>query len=39
MAIKKKDTIIVAPGADALIEEDDTLVLLSKNEALAKLPE
>lgn len=37
MTIKKEDSIIVAPGADALIEKNDTLIIISSNEALAKL--
>jgi len=40
MAIKKKgETVIVAPGADATIEENDVLIIVSSNDALAKLPE
>lgn len=39
MAIKKGDLIIVAPGAEAKIEDGDTLIILSNNESLAKLPE
>ena len=38
MAIKRDEQIIVAPGADALIKERDVLVLVGKNNALAKLP-
>ncbi len=37
MTIKKEDSIIVAPGADSLIEESDTLIIITNNEALAKL--
>jgi len=40
MAIKKKgDLVIVAPGAEATIEENDVLIIVSSNDALAKLPE
>lgn len=39
MAVKRKDNILVAPGADCRIEEQDTLIIISHNEALARLPE
>ncbi|MFZ5946001.1 MAG: potassium channel family protein [Bacillota bacterium] len=40
MAIKKRgENIIVAPGADATIEENDILIIVSRNDALAKLSE
>jgi len=39
MAIKKGNKILVAPGADARIDEKDILIIVSKKDALAKLPE
>lgn len=39
MAIKRGDTIIIAPGAEALIQGKDILVVVSHEKALAKLPE
>lgn len=39
MAIKKEDAIIVAPGADERIEEKNVVIIVGKNEDLAKLPE
>lgn len=40
MAIKKQNgTIIVAPGAEAIIEELDVLILVCRLDTLAKLPE
>ncbi|MFZ5946005.1 MAG: potassium channel family protein [Bacillota bacterium] len=39
MAIKKGESIIVAPGADAYIEGKDILIIVSKSEILARLPE
>jgi len=39
MAIKKGTHILVAPGADAVIEENDILIIVSKKDAIAKLPE
>lgn len=39
MAIKKKEAIIVAPGAQEILEKDDVAILVGKNENLAKLPE
>jgi trk system potassium uptake protein len=39
MAIKRGDTIIVAPGAESLIEGNDILVVVSQVKALDKLPE
>ncbi|MFZ7101992.1 MAG: potassium channel family protein [Peptococcaceae bacterium] len=39
MAIKKNGiTIIVAPGADAVIEKNDVLIIVSRNDILEKLP-
>lgn len=38
MAIKNKDTIIVAPGADAVIGENDVLVVVGRNDDVVKLP-
>lgn len=38
LAVKRGKSIIVAPGAEAVIKEKDNLVILSKNEALSKLP-
>lgn len=37
MAIKKNENIIVAPGADAGIEEGDMLVIIGENNVLAQL--
>ena len=37
IAIKKADRILVAPGADELIEEDDVLVIVGDNEALKRM--
>lgn len=39
MAIKKAGDIVIAPGAEAKLEEKDILVVVSKTEALGKLPE
>ncbi len=39
IAIKKKDRIVVAPGADDLIEENDILIVVGGDEAIAKIPE
>ncbi|GAB6171822.1 TrkA family potassium uptake protein [Paradesulfitobacterium aromaticivorans] len=39
IAIKKAGEIVIAPGAEAKIEEQDILVIVSKTEALGKLPE
>lgn len=39
MTIKKPAEVVVAPGADALIEQGDTLVVISRYEDLARLPE
>lgn len=39
MAIKNDDSINVAPGAEARIEQKDILVVVSSNEALGELPE
>lgn len=38
IAIKKNDSIIAAPGANTVIEENDILIILSKKEALRRLP-
>lgn len=38
MAIKRGDSVIVAPGADTYLEEKDLLILVCKNETLAKFP-
>jgi trk system potassium uptake protein TrkA len=38
IAIKRKEQVIVAPGADTLIEDRDILVIVGENKALAKLP-
>lgn len=39
MAIKKKaDQIMIAPGANSVIEEEDILVVVGNKKALAKLP-
>lgn len=39
MAIKNRDKVDVAPGADARIQENDILVVVSSNKAIEKLPE
>lgn len=39
MAIKKDDAIIVAPGADETLEGKNVIIMVGKNEDLAKLPE
>ncbi len=39
LAIKKNDTIVVAPGADSKVEKGDALILLGHNKVLSKLPE
>jgi len=39
IAIKKTDRIVVAPGADDLIEKDDIIVIVGDNEALARMPD
>lgn len=39
MAIRNGDTVDVAPGADARIQEKDILVVVSRNKAIEKLPE
>ena len=40
VAIKKKENqIIIAPGADAVVEERDVLVVVCNKKALAKLPD
>ena len=36
LAIKKQERVIVAPGADAIIEENDILVVLGDNKAIEK---
>ncbi|MEL7567294.1 MAG: TrkA family potassium uptake protein [Dehalobacterium sp.] len=38
MTIKRETDIIIAPGADAIIEENDVLIIVSKTEVLEKLP-
>lgn len=37
LAIKKGDTIVVAPGADAKIEENDAIIAVGRNEVLDRL--
>jgi trk system potassium uptake protein TrkA len=37
LAIKKEDTIVVAPGADAKIEANDAIILVGRSEVLEKL--
>jgi len=39
IAIKKKDSIIADPGAESVIEAEDILVFVGKNEAVNKLPQ
>ncbi len=39
MAIKKAGDILIAPGAEAKIGEKDVLIIVSKTEALGRLPE
>jgi len=39
IAIKKPDAIIVAPGAKERFEQKDIVIVVSKNELLAKLPD
>lgn len=40
MAIKKgKEEIVIAPGANAVVEEKDVLVIVCNKKALAKLPD
>lgn len=39
ITMKKGDDVLVAPGADARIDAKDVLVILGKNNDLAKLPE
>lgn len=39
IAVKKADNVVIAPGAEARIEEKDILVIVSKTEALGGLPE
>ncbi len=39
LAIKKNDTIVVAPGADSKVDKGDALILLGHNNVLSKLPE
>jgi len=39
MTIKKPQEVVVAPGADTLIGVGDTMVIISKYEDLARLPE
>jgi len=39
VTIKKPSEVVVAPGAEALIEQGDTLVVISRYEDLAKLPD
>lgn len=38
ITIKKGTDIVIAPGADALIEEKDVLIIVTKTEVLEKLP-
>ena len=38
MAIKRDDSILVAPGADTRLEKKDVLILVCNKEALNKLP-
>jgi len=38
LAIKKEDTVVVAPGADSRIEEKDALIILGHKDTLARLP-
>lgn len=38
MAIKRDNSIIVAPGADTYLEKKDVLILVCKNETVDKLP-
>lgn len=39
LAINREDTIVVAPGAQEKIEENDALIILGHNESLNQLPE
>lgn len=39
LAIKRGESIIVAPGADAKIEDNDALIVLGHNDCLRRLPE
>lgn len=38
IAIKRSDSLLIAPGAKERFEENDILIIVSKNELLAKLP-
>lgn len=38
IAIKRANSLIIAPGANERFEENDILIIISKNELLAKLP-
>jgi trk system potassium uptake protein TrkA len=38
MTIKRGADIIIAPGADTIIEENDVLIIVSRTEILEKLP-
>lgn len=37
LAIKKGDTVVVAPGADAKVEENDAIIAVGRNEVLDRL--
>jgi trk system potassium uptake protein TrkA len=39
LAVKKEEEVLVAPGAEARLEENDVLIVIGKNEDLTKLPE
>lgn len=39
LAIRKKDSIVVAPGAEARINEKDALIIIGHNDVLTKLSE
>lgn len=39
IAVKKSNAIIVAPGAKERFEQNDIVIIVSKNELLAKLPD
>lgn len=38
IAIKRTDSLIIAPGANERFEHNDIIIIISKNELLAKLP-
>ncbi|PKM90585.1 MAG: potassium uptake system protein [Firmicutes bacterium HGW-Firmicutes-12] len=39
LAIKKENTILVAPGAEAMIESKDILIVICNNDIMSKLPQ